>query len=253
MQIFFRNQFKQEMQQIFPAPAPQGKEEFLRGFPYPKARRRETIRVQVGYIRKWTWVLSLLAIALALVAGQDVKQDSSGFGMLWCLSAAMPLLAVLAVTETFRSSVYGMAELELAATYNLPQVLLMRMGIMGVADISLILLGLPWVVQDGGFRAFRAAVYLLVPWLGTCAVAFQIEKYVKGREGIWCCAAFALFLCCAALIGKKFWEHAYGAGVFSFWLIALAVFVANLAKQIWQIRCGAKGWKQQLYMFSFGE
>ena len=247
MAIFLKHQLKKEMQQVFQAPAPQGKEEFLKGFPYPKARRIETLRVQIGYIRKATWALSLLAVALAFLAGQEFRQDSGRYGMLWCLSAAMPLLAVLAVTETFRSSVYGMAELELAAKYNLPQVLLMRMGIMGGADIFLMLLGVPWIVQDEGLSTFRAAVYLIVPWLGTCTIAFQIEKHVKGREGIWCCTVFALFLCCAALLGRNFWEHVYGNGAFYFWLAALAVFAANMANQIWQIRCRAKGWKQNLY------
>ena len=251
MPRLFKYQLKKEMQQAFPAPPPQGKEEFLRGFPYPKAKRIEMVGVQVSYIRKWTWALSLLAVALALLAGRNFGQESSGFWMLSCLSAAMPVLAVLAVTETFRSSVYGMAELEIAAKYNLPQVLLVRMGILGGADILLMLLGVPWIVQEGGFSSLRAAVYLLVPWVGTCAIAFQIEKYVKGREGIWCCAAFAMFLCAPSLAGRQFWQQIYGHGTFYLWLAALVVFAAAMGNQVWRICCASKGleeWKWNLFL-----
>ena len=240
---FQKNQLKKELQQLFPAPAPQRKEEFLRALPYPKARRLETISVQIGYIRTGTWALSLLAVAAARLAGQGIALGEDSFGMLWCLSAAMPLLAVLAVTETFRSSIYGMAELEMAAKYNLPQVLLVRMGALGAADFLLMLLGMPWVVQGGELTAFRAAVYLMAPWLGTCAIAFQIEKHVGGRESIWYCAAFGLFLGGGIFISRGRWGLVYGDGAFSLWLAASAALAICLARQIWQIRCGAKGWK----------
>ena len=67
----FKSQIKKEMLQLYPPPAPEKKEKFLRELPYPRTGPIETIAVQIGYIRKSVWFLSLLLIAAALAYGEN--------------------------------------------------------------------------------------------------------------------------------------------------------------------------------------
>lgn len=243
-----KSQIKKEMRQLYPAPAPQRKGEFLRELSYPKSGPLETIAVQIGYIRKFVWILSLLLVAAALAFGNGYWQSAEDYGVLWCVSAVMPLLAALAVTETFRSGVYGMAELEMSAKHNLQQILLIRMGAIGGADFLLIISALPFLVRYERISIFRGAVYLMTPWLCTCALAFQIEKYAKGRDGVWYCCALGLFFCGIGLAAGNFQETVHGNGAFYVWLIVFFAFAAILAKQIWQICHEAENWSRSLFL-----
>lgn len=242
----FKSQIKKEMLQLYPPPAPEKKEKFLRELPYPRTGPIETIAVQIGYIRKSVWFLSLLLIAAALAYGENNWQNFEDYGMLWRFSAVTPLLAVLAVTETFRSGAYGMAELEMAAKHNLQQVLLIRMGAVSGADFLLILSVLPFLAKKEQISLFRGAVYLTVPWLCTCVLAFQIEKYAKGRDGIWYCCTLGLFFAGVSLMAGRFRETVYGDGKFYLWLLAFLIFALLLAKQIWQICHRIEKWNKNL-------
>ncbi len=242
-----KSQIKKELRQLYPAPAPGRKEEFLRKLPYPRTGPIETIAVQVGYIRKSVWLLSLLLAAAALAYGEHYGQSAGRYGMLWYFSAVMPLLAVLAVTETFRSAAYGMAELEQSAKHNLQEILLIRMGAVSGVDFLLILSALPFLAQKEQISLFRGAVYLTVPWMCTCVLAFQIEKYVKGQDSVWYCCALGLFIIGIGLTAGRFLGTVYGDGKFYAWLIALLIFAALLARQIWQIRHEIEEWDKNLY------
>jgi hypothetical protein len=243
-----KSQIKKEMRLLYPAPAPQRKEQFLRELSYPQSSPLETIAVQIGYIRKFVWILSLLLITSALAFGNSYWQQAEDYGMLWCVSAVTPLLAALAVTETFRSAAYGMAELEMSAKHNLQQILLIRMGAIGGVDFLLIMAALPFLVKKEQISMFRGAVYLMAPWLCTCVLAFQIEKYAKGRDSIWYCCALGLFFSGISLGTENFQETVYGNEAFYLWLIVFFVFAAVLANQIWQICHQAEKWNRNLYL-----
>ena len=85
-----KRQIKKELRQLYLAPAPEGKGEFLKNFFAPRASLPETIAVQIGYIHKSAWILSVLIVAMALFHGNYFQQEDK-YGMLWSLSAAMPL------------------------------------------------------------------------------------------------------------------------------------------------------------------
>lgn len=243
---YSKRQLKKELKQLFPAPSPQGKEEFLNKLLAPRGCLPEAILVQIGYIHKSVWALSVLLAAVALFLGNQF-QEWGAFARLRCLSAAMPLLAVLAVSETFRSSIYGMAELEMASKHNLPQVMLVRMGVLAGVDALIVVLGLAFLVQDGGIGAARGAVYLLVPWLCACVLGIQVERYARGREGVWYCGICGCFLCGAGLAGGEYQKFVYSSGKFYLWVFALLASVVLLARQVWQISHRVEEWKWNLY------
>lgn len=240
-----KSRIKREIQLLYPLPDPRRKEEFLRELPYPKASFAETAAVQIGYIHKWVWALSLLLVAGALAMGEYLAPGES-YSNLWCMSGVMPLLAVLAVTETFRSSAYGMAELEMASKHSLPQILLIRMGVIGGVDFFLAVAGILFIVRQGTMGMLQAAVYLMAPWLCTCVLALQIEKYAKGGDTVWYCTACGCFLCIGSTISGQSGGVIYDGSKFYLWLIAFCALLVCFARQIWHIRHGAEEWNLYL-------
>ena len=160
----------------------------------------------------------------------------------------MPILAVLVVTETFRSSVYGMAEMEMAAKHYLPQVLLIRMGIIGTVDFLLILLGIPFVVKEGTVGIFRTLVYLLAPYLCTCALSLQIQKCQRGRDTLWSCICCGLLVSGMNLISRIIQDKIYDIGIFYLWICGLLLLVCFLYRQMKQILHGMEEWEWNLYL-----
>ncbi len=243
MSKYSMSQLKRELKGVYPAPAPEKKEEFLKGLPFPGTSPVEILAVQIGYIRKSVWLLSLLLVIAASWAGEYLLQGNSQ-EKLWFLSGVMPLLAVFVVTETFRSGTYGMAELEMAARYNLPGILLIRMGALGGGNLLMIIPGLLFLVRQENSSLLRGAVYLLVPWTCTCVLALQIEKYVRGRESMWYCCSCGCFLCGFMLLCREIY---FDSEKFYLWPIVLSAAVIFLIRQIYQIRHETEVWKQNLY------
>ena len=101
------HQLKRSIQKAFaaPKPDPQEKARFLKTLPQPQIGMFRFILVQASYLRKATWILSGLILLLALFGARNMRQDT-----LWIISAFVPVLGLLAVTESTRSMTYGMSE-----------------------------------------------------------------------------------------------------------------------------------------------
>lgn len=239
---------KAELKKSFEPPKPLRKEEFLRNLNYPKARAFEVLKVQADYIPKYVWIISVLPVFLIFLMEGSPRYSDDRYFLVGCLSAFMPILAVVAVSESFRSGVYGMAELEMAAKYNLPQILLMRMGILGGLDLCLVFAAICFVVRTGEMDIIQASVYLLVPWECTCLLAFQMQKYRKGKEMIWCNILCGFFVCMAEMLFSYHRTVAYDIKKLPLWALVFCILSALLARQIWRIRQETEDWKWNLYL-----
>ena len=129
------NQLKRSIQKAFAAPKPdqQEKARFLRTLPQPQISLFRFIFVQASYVRKISWVLSGLILLLALFCACNINE-----GTLWVISAFVPILGLLAVTEGNRSMTYGMSEFEMSARFSLKSVVLARMSILGLTNFAVI-------------------------------------------------------------------------------------------------------------------
>lgn len=239
---------KEELKKSFEFPKPLGKQDFLRNFNYPKASPLEVFAVQAGYIPKYVWIVSVFPILLFLLIEYLAGFRAESYNIIWYLSAFMPILAVLAVTETFRSGVYGMAELEMAAKYNLPQILLMRMGILGTLDLLLVFAVILLVIRWGDVNFLQAAVYLLVPWECTCLLTFQVEKHRKEKGTILGNILCGLFVCMIEIFLGNYREFAYDGKKLPIWILVFLGLSVHLARQIWCIRQEMEEWKWNLYL-----
>lgn len=237
---------KAELKKSFEPPEPLGKQHFLRNFNYPKASPLEVFAVQAGYIPKYVWIVLVFPILLFLLFEYLAGFHAESYDVIWYVSAFMPVLAVLAVTETFRSGVYGMVELEMTAKYNLPQILLMRMGILGTLDLLLVFAVIPMVIRWGDVNFLQAAVYLLVPWECTCLLAFQMEKYRKGSilGNIFC----GVFVCMIEIFLGNHGEFAYDVKKLPIWVLVFLGLSVCLARQIWRIWREMEELKWNLYL-----
>lgn len=124
-------QIKRSIQKAFEVPKPNQQEKagFLRTLPQPQIRMWQFILTQAAYLRKWTLFLSVSLLFPVLTWAYYIEKNT-----LWVVSAFLPFLGLLAVTENARSMVYGMVEFEMSARFSLKSVILVSMGILGALD-----------------------------------------------------------------------------------------------------------------------
>lgn len=178
---------KEAIMEVFEAPVPTRKREFLRNAPRQRAGMFSFMLSQVGYIRKWVLVLSLLLLIWSLAGACFLELD-----MLWIISAFMPFIALSAVTENSRSTVYGMDELEMSSCFSLRSVVLARIGILGVSHLILLCLLMPLAYVHSVFTVVQVGVYLLMPYLMTDVVGLWMIRNIRGKEGTYACVGVAV-------------------------------------------------------------
>ena len=240
--------WKKQLKELYQAPKPQRKAVFLQELNYPKATKREFIMVQAGYIRKRIWTLSLVLILAAVLAGEWMQGNVRLFPVLWSVSAVMPILALILVLETFRSEMYDMEELEQSTRHNLPEVLLVRMGIMGGVDLLLITAAVPMIVWHDGLSFLRTTVYLLVPYLLTCFLALYIQRWKRGRGAVWYYILTGIFISGIELLSPVMKDLVYKEKQFSRWVIALCLLGIAIVVQIRKIKKDREEYQWNLYL-----
>lgn len=228
-------EMKKRLQEVFEAPAPQEKEEFLRqikrsGMLCDEIGYGTFLWMQASYIRKWVWLLSFCVFAVALVGGCLLERD-----ILWLLSALMPFLAISMITENVRSEKYGMTELEMATRFSLRSVLLARMGVVGVCH--LVLLGLLMLLdyRDGAASVFQTGVYLLVPYLLTDVGSLWLVRKIRNREALYASLGFACLVSGLPIVSQYTKEFLYRAQNFGWWVLVLIVLCIVMVSE-WRKR-----------------
>ncbi len=220
---------KRMLKTVFEAPVPRRKEQFFaqikgqKDFFVRENRRTCTIDfllIQTGYISKWIWIVSFAAFLAAVLTGIFVPEN-----ILWVMSAVMPLLAATGVLETVRSEIYKMAELEQTSRYCLRSILFARLEIVGMVHFLLLCLGMFLVHTKESGAVLYSAVYIFVPYLLTSAGSLYLMRRIRGREGAYGAAAFAVLV--AFLPQLLSYQRAllYGTENFKWWLAALFLLV----------------------------
>ncbi|MGF7146263.1 putative membrane protein YqjE [Anaerotaenia torta] len=180
------------LQTAFEAPPPAHKERFLKQLPFPKITYGEFLFRQLPYIRRRVWAASALiillgwAIAFRFPMFRHWNPDEI---KIWSLSAALPFLAMITVTEVYRSAAYRMAELEGSCRFSLPQIVMARMSILGAANSVVLILLLIFANQISVYGLLQTICYLTVPYLIVCAVCLWTLNRMHGQDGVYACAA----------------------------------------------------------------
>lgn len=221
---------KRELKKAFavPVPNPQEKARFLRTLPQPSIPTWQFLLTQIAYLRKWVLVLSVLFLLPTLWCNRHMDADT-----LWSISALIPFLALLAVTESTRSAVYGMQEFEMSTRFSIKSVMLARMSILGLLDAFVLCALIPFYAAGIKLSLLQTGLYLLVPYLLTANSSLWIARRFHGREALYGCLCAAvcvsLLSCGLRLLADIVYQISY-----VHWWLFLTVFL--LGKTTGEIR-----------------
>lgn len=181
---------KKVLRNAFTPPEPRNKDRFISVMRYPKLSYSEFILSQICYIRKRVWLFSAAVLLTVLGAVYFIPQNE--VYLVWIISALIPFLALLTVTEISRSDIFGMSEIEAGCRFSLPQLTGARMIILGICNFALISAMTIILGIFSPLSMIKAALYILTPYLTVNGIALGILNRVTGFEGVYISASAAL-------------------------------------------------------------
>lgn len=218
---------KKALQAAYRAPAPERKAAFLKRHRRRELGRWELLAIQAGYIRWWTWGMSLALFGVILW----VAYHAGGMGT-WYAAALTPFLALLAATENGRSRFYQMEELELACRMGRHSVVLARMVALGLFHLALLAGLAPPLASWDGVAIARTGVYLLTPYLLTAALGIELTRRVRGQEGLVACGGGAALVSALGLFLATRRAVLNLPEGFPLWVAALALSTASAGIEV---------------------
>ena len=215
------NKLKRNIQKAFEAPRPnrQEKARFLRALPGPRISMFRFILVQASYMRKMTLVFSVLLLLPAVIGANYISENT-----LWIVSAFVPILGLLAVAESTRSTMYGMSEFEMSTRFSLKSVVMARMSVLGVLDFIVLVCAIPLCYTGSGFSLLQTGLYLLVPYMLTVNISLWIIRRFQGQETVYVCMSVAAIVS-GINTGLHFVTDLIYQEIYTGWWIALSVFL----------------------------
>lgn len=225
-----KKHLKQQIQNAFEAPLPnqQEKTRFLKTIPKSKISTWKFIFMQFTYLRKWVLVLSMLLLFPALKGAYYISQNT-----LWIISAFIPFLGLLAVTESTRSSMYGMSEFELSTRFSLKCVVLARLGILGVTDMVVLCCLIPLCCASSKFSLLQTGLYLLVPYLFTTNISLWITRRFHNQEAVYGCMGIAILVSITNTVLHFMADFVYQFSYFNWWIILFLFLIGKLIYEIY--------------------
>lgn len=228
------NLLKKRIQKALEAPEPnqQEKARFLKTLPKPKIHMLQFIFIQATYLRKWTLFLSIILLIPALIGAYSIDQNT-----LWIISAFIPFLGLLAVTESTRSIQYGMSELEMSTPFSLKNVMLARMSVLGLLDAWILCCFVPLCGISSKISFLQTGVYLFVPYLLTVNISLWITRHFRNKEVIFACISVAVLVSGANVELYTMADFVYQFSYIKWWLILFAFLVGTM---IYETYCTIK-------------
>lgn len=184
------------------------KADFLRDYQPRQRNLRELLGVQFRYMGPQLTILYGYVLALLLGAVSHIAP-----GTVRLLAAALPVLALLALTGLGRSARYGMEELEAAARFSLGMLKVLRLAIAGLAGGAVMLSAGCVVKLVTGATVLYAAVLACVPYLTTTFLSMLLLRRWHSRKNIYGCGAIAAAVCLVTACGAEALARVSPAGL----------------------------------------
>ena len=193
-----RHDIKRILDGSFAAPEPKRKEEFLRDIGRTPISTFAFMKLQISYIRKRVWILSVIVMMLAIVSKKYVGADC-----IWVISAMMPFVAISMVSENNRSEIYGMAELEQTSRFSLKSVMYARLVIVGISHLILLSFIIPFVGNGILMPHMQIGIYILVPYLLASTLGLSAVRRNRGKENSYYCFGISCMVSCLQIIVRE--------------------------------------------------
>ncbi len=227
--------FKAALQASFEAPPPTGKEKFFKTLGYPKTTYGSFFASQLFYIRKRVWLLSFLIVIVSCGIVFQAQTFGNWDPEAWkigSISAMLPFLAMLTVTEIYRSAAYRMAELEMSCRFSLQQILAARLTLLGGGNFAVLMLLMYFSSRIADFKLLQAITYLIVPYFIVCGFCLWLLIHLRGQEGVYGCAAAACLVSVANILLSNGAPLLYSYAHLNGWLVLLALSGIFMGVQI---------------------
>ena len=220
------DKWKEELKQSFEAPRPLRKKEFLRRQDFQRMTVRAFLFSQIGYIRKWIWCVSTLIFAISVLCLALLPGT-----VLWVISALTPLLSLTIVSESGRSELYNMAELEMSTRFSLRSVTLARLGILGLMNLLFLGILLPIGLWSNVADPIAAALYIITPFLLTTFIELYIVRKFRGQEAIYACVGTSVGISISLFLSHNIIPFIYEGQFLSVWMITALILLVGNGKQ----------------------
>jgi len=220
------NNWKDELMQAFDAPQPVRKSIFLRQLNLPRMRVHEFLFSQIGYIRKWVWCVSALIFVVSILGLAFLPGT-----VLWLISGLTPLLALTLISETGRSEMYEMAELEMATRFSLRSVTLARLAILGLMDLLLLGVLLPIGLWNDTVSPFSSALYMITPFLLTTFIGLYIVRKYRGQEAMYACVGVSVGISVLLFLSHLVVPFIYREQWITAWMVVALAMLMGSGKQ----------------------
>lgn len=227
-----RSDFKRGLKLAFEAPTPTRKNAFLSKLDYHKASRIDFIKSQLGYIRKPVWFLSALLFIGTLI-GLYYYEVSTSF--VWIISSITPFISLASISEISRSTTYNMEELEMSCKHNFLEISLIRLGILGVANFTLLVSILLLFMGKTNLGFFRLGLYLITPFLLNCYGSLFVINCFKSRETTYICGGITAFVSILNAIITMQMNNIYTEKYWLFWIMIFILLAVLSAIEVWKL------------------
>lgn len=198
----------------------------------PRLSYWERVCAMAGYLSLWVWGMQA---AIILACGYLVCiSDWRGSQMLFTMAA--PLIGCIGCIEIQRGYSCGMWEMEKACRYDLRQVVLLKMQIMGGIDLAIVLCMVGYS-KGLGTTLSGAVLTILVPYLLSSFVYFmllcrmdrRISNYLLVGTGLIMSFGSGMFVNCIDAVS---WEriNAHGEWTAVLTLAALDLMVIAMKR-----------------------
>lgn len=224
------SQLKRNIQKVFEAPKPNElkKVDFLKKLPQPSISMWQFILTQATYLRRRTWILSLLLLLPSVIGACYIDHET-----LWTTSAVVPFLGLLAVAENNRSITYGMSEFELSTRFSLKSVVLARMSILGMLDFTILSCLVPLCWSGNNLSLIQTGIYIVVPYLLTVNLSLWVTRHVHSRENIYGCMSVAVLVSGIDLGLHYMVSVVFTLSYFGWWLAFAFALIGIMVREIY--------------------
>ena len=221
------NKLKEQLIIAFDTPKPRNKSKFISELALPKITISEFLFSQIHYISKGVWCIFISFFILSIL-GCTFLPDV----FIWFISGLTPFLAITITSESGRSELYGMAELEMTTRFCLKSIIYARLTIIGIICLLLIniiaLLGL----LKTDFTFFTTSIYIFTPFLLTTFIGLSITRKIRGPESLYICGGISITISILLFLSHYMTSIIYQDNYIMAWSIILLLLIYGNYKQI---------------------
>lgn len=220
---------KKALKTALDAPEPTRKESFINSLPAPKTTNVEFCLSQLGYIRKRFWLLSiLLLVGIYVLITNSIKgREIAGF-----VSACLPLLTLLGLSEIKKSDTFNMNELEMSCKYDLSKIMLFRLTVIGMFHIVLLLISCLLFKEYSQFETIRYMIYTITPFLLSSFLSLWIINHTASKDSLYICSGVTIFVSLSMVLLNLGNMRIYADHYVAVWQIVFLVILILLIKEI---------------------